>query len=408
MLDLYRRCLRSAARCPQYDHKMQMKAITRLKFKNNKHLRDPDLIASKLLEGEDELSQMNYYHSAREEKQGKTDKLTASAMSPAAAAAHASDGAGRSSDVIAAAEAATSTSAFERSSSGWVTGTGEDRSGSPTPPASSSASVADTTASQPASPSKAARKPRAPRRPKGSSPASPAILRIDPQQLPEILRQMGADGAGSLTEEAISGASSAVVAHSKPERQMSDAKELLKSRAWSPSAVEARPSSPAGTGDAAVDDSTIAANRSSTIAAHGNPTLPAEDLLEQVSLAVGRLDLANTGGANMMAPSAAQLQRLRGVSLGVDRAAAAIAHGYSQAYAELGAAQREIQGLVAAVVDDMQQRGKHSPTAAAPVPATHAAATSVGAQLADVSIAIKKLRAQLAKYSSIVEQPPMR
>jgi hypothetical protein len=66
---LYRRCLKSAARCPSSGFAAQMKAYTRLKFAEGRRLKDPRDIAAGLARAEDELVDMEYMHGVRESKQ---------------------------------------------------------------------------------------------------------------------------------------------------------------------------------------------------------------------------------------------------------------------------------------------------------------------------------------------------
>lgn len=88
VLDLYRRCLRSAAKCPQAHHADSMRIYVGMKFRESKYARDNVLIERLLREGEIELATMNSYHAIREEK--KTFSLDIPVAPPNAGTVHAS------------------------------------------------------------------------------------------------------------------------------------------------------------------------------------------------------------------------------------------------------------------------------------------------------------------------------
>jgi hypothetical protein len=68
VLDLYRRCLRSAARCPDGNQAAFMRAVTRQRFRAAARSTDAGTVDHLLKEGEAELATMDYYHKVREEK----------------------------------------------------------------------------------------------------------------------------------------------------------------------------------------------------------------------------------------------------------------------------------------------------------------------------------------------------
>ncbi|CCI48868.1 unnamed protein product [Albugo candida] len=62
VLRLYRDCLRSARKCPEWQHREMMKTYIALKFRDQKNLRDAGAIKLLLREGNEELDRMRYYH----------------------------------------------------------------------------------------------------------------------------------------------------------------------------------------------------------------------------------------------------------------------------------------------------------------------------------------------------------
>jgi hypothetical protein len=67
-ISLFRRCLRSARRCPAFEKKEELLKYTKLRFDDSRKVRDPKLITHLLAEGEEELRTMNTFHAAREER----------------------------------------------------------------------------------------------------------------------------------------------------------------------------------------------------------------------------------------------------------------------------------------------------------------------------------------------------
>jgi rRNA maturation endonuclease Nob1 len=68
VMQLYRQCLRSARKCPQWEQKEMMKTYVRLKFQEAKDTRDPRLIEAMISEAKEELDRMEYYHSLYQAK----------------------------------------------------------------------------------------------------------------------------------------------------------------------------------------------------------------------------------------------------------------------------------------------------------------------------------------------------
>nr|CCA22401.1 conserved hypothetical protein [Albugo laibachii Nc14] len=62
VLRLYRDCLRSARKCPEWQNREMVKAYIKLKFREQQSLRDPRAIKLLLREGNEELDRMQYYH----------------------------------------------------------------------------------------------------------------------------------------------------------------------------------------------------------------------------------------------------------------------------------------------------------------------------------------------------------
>ena len=72
-LNLYRRCLRSATKCPRYEHAMQMKLYTKMRFRDSIKIGDPQRILFLLKEGEEELRVMNEFHKVYAVKREEQD-----------------------------------------------------------------------------------------------------------------------------------------------------------------------------------------------------------------------------------------------------------------------------------------------------------------------------------------------
>jgi hypothetical protein len=70
-VDLYRRCLRSAAKCPRHEHRLQMQLYTRMRFDDSRRVQDAALVERLLREGEEELERMDYFHRVREARQAE-------------------------------------------------------------------------------------------------------------------------------------------------------------------------------------------------------------------------------------------------------------------------------------------------------------------------------------------------
>lgn len=68
-VSLYRRCLRSARRCPAFEKKEELLKYTRLRYEDSRGVRDPAVVKHLLALGEEELLTMNSFHAAREAKE---------------------------------------------------------------------------------------------------------------------------------------------------------------------------------------------------------------------------------------------------------------------------------------------------------------------------------------------------
>lgn len=86
-LALFRACLRSAAQCPRGEHAEQMRALTRLKYRDARTLRDAARVDVLLDEGERELASLEYMHAVREGRATTHDEVLASVRSAMAATA---------------------------------------------------------------------------------------------------------------------------------------------------------------------------------------------------------------------------------------------------------------------------------------------------------------------------------
>lgn len=68
-ISLYRRCLRSARRCPAFEKREELARYTRLRYEDGRRVRDPATVRHLLSLGEEELLTMNSFHAAREAKE---------------------------------------------------------------------------------------------------------------------------------------------------------------------------------------------------------------------------------------------------------------------------------------------------------------------------------------------------
>ncbi|KAJ0389938.1 hypothetical protein ATCC90586_011081 [Pythium insidiosum] len=69
VLSLYRACMRSAQKCPEWQQREMMKTYVRMKFRDEKRTQDETRIRRMLADAREELAQMEYYHSVYEAKQ---------------------------------------------------------------------------------------------------------------------------------------------------------------------------------------------------------------------------------------------------------------------------------------------------------------------------------------------------
>jgi hypothetical protein len=69
VLALFRRCLRSAARCPAFEQREMMRLYARGRFRDARGERDPARVAHLLAEGAAELATMDSYHAVRDAKE---------------------------------------------------------------------------------------------------------------------------------------------------------------------------------------------------------------------------------------------------------------------------------------------------------------------------------------------------
>ncbi|GLE03257.1 hypothetical protein PINS_up019183 [Pythium insidiosum] len=69
VLSLFRACMRSAQKCPEWQQREMMKAYVRMKFRDEKLTQDETRIRRMLADAREELAQMEYYHSVYEAKQ---------------------------------------------------------------------------------------------------------------------------------------------------------------------------------------------------------------------------------------------------------------------------------------------------------------------------------------------------
>jgi hypothetical protein len=70
VVTLFRKCLRSAKRCPSFDQAEFLRIYVRRKFRDSITLRDQTLITHLIKEGVDELKTMESFHAARASREG--------------------------------------------------------------------------------------------------------------------------------------------------------------------------------------------------------------------------------------------------------------------------------------------------------------------------------------------------
>jgi len=63
VLQVYKKCLQSAAKCPEQTHRETMRYYVQLKFRANMRVRDRQAIQNLIADAQEELNQMEYYHS---------------------------------------------------------------------------------------------------------------------------------------------------------------------------------------------------------------------------------------------------------------------------------------------------------------------------------------------------------
>jgi hypothetical protein len=90
-LDLYRRCLRSAAQCPRPEHRAQMQFYARMRFDDARRVQDSAVIERLLREGEAELERMDYYHKVRRERDAEAMAAALGDRPPASLAERSAD-----------------------------------------------------------------------------------------------------------------------------------------------------------------------------------------------------------------------------------------------------------------------------------------------------------------------------
>lgn len=74
VLSVYRACMRSAQKCPEWENCEMMKSYVRMKFRHEKDTQDPARIRQLIEEAQDELNSMEYYHSVYKAKQDEKNK----------------------------------------------------------------------------------------------------------------------------------------------------------------------------------------------------------------------------------------------------------------------------------------------------------------------------------------------
>jgi hypothetical protein len=85
-LTLYRRCLRSAARCPAYEQRQFLLIYARNRFREARAERDPARVARLLAEGEDEWRVMESMHAAKARAEADAARAIEAFGAPQAAA----------------------------------------------------------------------------------------------------------------------------------------------------------------------------------------------------------------------------------------------------------------------------------------------------------------------------------
>ena len=85
-LSLYRRCLRSAARCPAYEQRQFLLIYARNRFREGRAERDPARVARLLAEGEDEWRVMESMHAAKARAEADVARAIDAFGAPQAAA----------------------------------------------------------------------------------------------------------------------------------------------------------------------------------------------------------------------------------------------------------------------------------------------------------------------------------
>jgi hypothetical protein len=95
VLALFRRCLRSAARCPAFEQREMMRLYARGRFRDARGERDPARVAHLLAEGAAELATMDSYHAVRDAKERAQRNEGEVAVAAAAAAGLGDAGPGR-------------------------------------------------------------------------------------------------------------------------------------------------------------------------------------------------------------------------------------------------------------------------------------------------------------------------
>lgn len=73
VLSLYRRCIRSAQKCPEFQHQETYLNLIRTKFHENKKVnpRDIKTVQRMIAEAEEEVNSMDYYHNLRESRKNE-------------------------------------------------------------------------------------------------------------------------------------------------------------------------------------------------------------------------------------------------------------------------------------------------------------------------------------------------
>mmetsp|Transcript_339 Transcript_339/g.521 ORF Transcript_339/g.521 Transcript_339/m.521 type:complete len:184 (+) Transcript_339:1585-2136(+) len=74
---LLREAVRAARKCPEDGHRRNMLAYVRTRYESERDLVESEKIASALTRAKDEIEQMNYYHSLREQKSSQLRQTSA-------------------------------------------------------------------------------------------------------------------------------------------------------------------------------------------------------------------------------------------------------------------------------------------------------------------------------------------